>query len=474
MSSGLSTRLVVSHLLMVVVALGVFALVLAGVADRQATAAGLRADQTAAARLAPWLERYYRERGSWEGLGRVLSDERMAPRAPMPRSPMMRRPGHSDMMVPAFLDQPFLLLAPDGALIAERGVEDREIAGRRHDLREAVVVGDGHSPLAYLFLGSMANPERNPVRRIFLQTMRSAAAITALVVLVAAAAASLVWTHWLVRPLRSLSRATHAMAAGNYHTRVAVPGSRHELTELAASFNDMAAEIESQENSRRRFVADAAHELRTPLALLAARIDMLASGVYQPDGTQWQSLQAGIGRMQSLVGDLQTLARLEAGRLELQVAEVDAGELITQAAAAFEPLAADRKVALHVFPPVGVRVCADPQRTSQVLANLLSNALRHTPAYNSVSVSAGLTRDSSGVEFRVQDGGPGIAVSDRQRIFERFVRLDSARDRESGGSGLGLAIAAELIRRQGGAISVEDADGGHGACFTFTLPGARG
>lgn len=477
MKRSLATRLLLSHLLLVVIALAVFTLVLSRVADRQATAAGVHSDRTTAARMAPWLERYYRERGTWEGLGRLLRDERFMMRLPipMPRSPMMRRgadPPAAEPHMGGVVDQPILVLAPDGAVIAARDVSDRIVEQRRRDLRQAVPIGDANDPLGYLFVGAMANPERNPLRQLILRTMQAAALITALVVLTAAALASGLWTHWLIRPLKTLSGATVEMARGQYHTRVPVPESRHELAELAESFNRMAGEIEAQEKARRRFVADAAHELRTPLSLLAARVDMLADGVYQPGMEQWDALRDGIGRLHGLVADLQTLARLEAGRLELYREPIAAGELLAQAAATFEPLATERGITIDVMPVAPsseVAVNVDQQRVLQVLGNLLSNALRYAPPDGRVAIEAALTSEDR-VEFRVEDNGPGIPPQDRERVFERFVRLDGARDRERGGSGLGLAIAAELVRRHGGAIRVETARGGRGSRFCFTLP----
>lgn len=479
MKRSLATRLLLSHLLLVVIALAVFTLVLSRVADRQATAAGVHSDRMAAARMAPWLERYYRERGSWEGLGRLLRDERFMMRLPMPmpRTPMMRRghePPTADSHMHGVQDQPILVLAPDGSVIAARGVSDRIVDLRRRDLRQAVPVGEANEPLAYLFVGAMANPERNPLRQLILSTMQAAALITALVVLAAAALASWLWTHWLIRPLKALSGATIEMARGQYNTRVPVPESRHELAELAESFNRMAGEIEAQETARRRFVADAAHELRTPLSLLAARVDMLADGVYQPGAEQWDALRDGIGRLNGLVADLQTLARLEAGRLELRPVSVAAGELLSEAAASFEPMASERDVTIEVLPaapPTDLAVSADRRRALQVLANLLSNALRYAPPRSRVVLDAQRTADAR-VEFRVEDNGPGIAPEDRERVFERFVRLDGARDRERGGSGLGLAIAAELVRQHGGTIRVETARSGSGSRFCFTLPAA--
>lgn len=467
MRSGIAPRLVLSHLLTAVLGLGVFIVVLLAVTEAQATAAGQRADQATAVQLAPWMARFYRERGSWDGLLTMLDDARELPHMPMMRGPMVRRVPAIDQELRALLDQPILVLSRAGEVLAARNVGARIVEMRRGDLDRAVPVGDAERPLGYLFVGSMVHPDANPLRALFVRTTRTAAGVTALVVLIATAAASLLWTRWLARPLRALSGAASAMARGEYRTRVQVPPQRDELSDLAEAFNTMAAQIETQEEVRRRFVADAAHELRTPLSLVSARVEMLACGVYAPDEEQWRALQAGMDRMQGLVEDLQTLSRLESGRISVNLRAVDAGRLLSRVMAAFEPVAATRGVRIRIegesYP-----AWADPARMEQVLGNLLGNAIRYSPAGGSITLAAESTADGL-VALRVEDEGPGIPEADRERVFDRFVRLDDSRDRAGGGSGLGLAIAAELVRLQNGRIRVEDARQGSGARFVVEV-----
>ncbi|TVR04595.1 MAG: sensor histidine kinase [Spirochaetaceae bacterium] len=490
MKLGIAFRLVVSHLLLVALALAVFVGVIGRVTDRVATAAGQRADQATAARLAPWIERYYRERGSWVGLARLLDDrrlpldvqpqgdpERMRPMMPN-RGPRMSGPDRmmmpSDPQVRTLLEQPLLLLDPSGSLILARGVPDVLIAARRRDPSTGFPVGEPEAPVAVLFVGSMVNPEANPVRVLFSRAIAAASLLTVVVVLIAATIATLLWTRRIVRPVRAMATASSTMAAGDYRVRVSVPPGGDELSELSGAFNEMAAQVEAQETSRRRFVADSAHELRTPLALLAARVEMLESGVYAPGAEQWQRLHDDIARMQRLVDDLQTLSRLEAGRIELRRERLDLAAVARGAVAAFEPVAADRSVRL-VCECSEAAVVADPERLHQIVANLLSNAIRYTPAGGRVMVGCrpGDAPTVGGALLWVEDEGPGIPPGDRERVFQRFVRLDDARDRAHGGSGLGLAISAELARLHGGTIRVEDRAAGTGARFVLTLPRAE-
>ncbi len=468
MKPGLAPKLVASHLIVVSVALGVFVTALLVVTERRAAEAGVRADEATAAQLAPWIARLHRERGSWDALLGMFGDPPHADHMRM-RGPMSSRMHRADRELAALLDQPILVLSRAGGVVASRGVDERTIEARRSSPELGVPIGDAARPLGYLFVGAMADPASNPVRALFARTTRAAAAVTALAVLAAAAVASLLWTRWLVRPLQALSAAAVAMAGGAYVTRVPVPAHRDELTELAGSFNVMAAKIEAQEEARRRFVGDAAHELRTPLSLMSARVEMLSSGIYPPGDEQWAALRSGIGRMQRLVDDLQTLARLEAGRLDLRMESADADSLVRRVVSAFEPAAHERGIRLErTGGPATVRV--DSERVDQVLSNLLGNAVRHSPDGGMIRVGITPGTPGSAVEIWVEDEGPGVPEEDRHRIFDRFVRLDDARDRARGGSGLGLAIAQELVRVQGGWIAVGAGPDGRGARFSVYLP----
>ncbi|TVR51172.1 MAG: sensor histidine kinase [Spirochaetaceae bacterium] len=486
MKPGIARHLVFSHLLMVALAIGVFVLVLVTVTDRQAAAAGLRADQATATQLAPWIERFYRERGSWLGFSRAFDDSRLALRPPMmmPRGAMVRRGPSAEHELRVLLEQPIIVFSRAGDVVVARGVTDRIVETRRTELSRAVVIGDSGNPVGYLFLGAMANPDSNPLRVLIARTTRAAAGATSVVVLIAAALASVLWTRRLVRPLRSLTAAAASMARGEYGTRVVVPVRRDEIADLAGSFNEMATEIEAQETSRKRFVADAAHELRTPLSLVATRVEMLESGLYSPTSDQWQALRSGVGRMQRLVDDLQILARIEARRVTLRIEPIDTHDAIAQVISAFEPAATLRKIGLIVITDHSDNstnkrpaVLADRERLHQVLSNLVDNAIRYSAEGGTVRLGAepGEREGEHGftpMTIWIEDDGPGIPVSERKRVFERFVRLDEARDRSSGGSGLGLAIVSELLQLQNGSIRVEDAMTGTGARFSVSLPRA--
>jgi signal transduction histidine kinase len=271
----------------------------------------------------------------------------------------------------------------------------------------------------------------------------------------------------LVNPLRRLSEAADAIARGDLSQRVAV-SSGDEVGDLAASFNHMAAELERAEKLRRNMTADVAHELRTPLSVVRGKLEGVLDGVYPATAEHLQPVLEATDLLTVLVDDLRTLAQAEAGNLALERRPVDVGDLLHDAVVNFEPQASDQDVAIELdLPPNPLEVLVDWHRISQVLGNLLTNALRHTPSGGRVVLSA----EAAGGQVRVTvtDTGTGIPAEELPYVFDRFWRGEKSRSRLSGGSGLGLAIARQLVELHGGTIGVAS-EPGDGASFWFTLP----
>ena len=292
------------------------------------------------------------------------------------------------------------------------------------------------------------------------------------VALATLAAVGVAWavTTRLVAPLRALREASAAITVGRRGARLDVdaPG---EIGELAASFNAMATALDDADDVRRRLVTDLAHELRTPLSNLRGYVEGLEDGVFELDTSTRQALARQVERLERLVTDLSALHDLEAGQVPIEVGRIDVGELVRTGAAAVQRRFDDRGIELIVAAPAdGTWVTADAVRTGQVLENLLDNAYRHTPTGG--RVEAIVRFDVDAVLVEVRDTGPGIPEHDREAVFRRLYRVDSARDTRTGaGSGVGLTIAKALVERQGGTIGVDVAPGG-GARFWFTLPAA--
>lgn len=295
--------------------------------------------------------------------------------------------------------------------------------------------------------------------------------IGAAVAAVTAVAVSLLITRRLARPLRDLSGAAAAVAAGDYTTRIRAPGVGPELDTLAGAFNTMAAGLAATETTRRRLLADAAHELRTPLATLDAYLEGLADGIRVPGQDTWDIMAAQTGRLRRLADDIALVSRAEEGRLPLHKVAVSPGGLVTAAVDGARPGYDAKGVHLTAHAGGGLPdISADPDRIGQVLAGLLANALRHTPPGGTVCAAAEALPDGKAVRVTVTDNGDGIAAEHLPHVFERFYRADTARDQAHGGSGIGLTIARALITAHGGALTAASAGPGTGARFTITLP----
>jgi signal transduction histidine kinase len=310
------------------------------------------------------------------------------------------------------------------------------------------------------------------------------AAVDQALVLAAAAAAvvalgvSLGVAGRVVRPVRRLAAASGRLAAGHYGERVAVE-TPDELGELAVSFNELAGALEATERRRSELIGDVAHELRTPVATLEGYLEGLLDGVVESSPATWARLHGEAGRLRRLVDDLQELSRAEAGQIPLRLTAADPAAIVRSAVARLEAQFAEKGLALAVDAPAGLPpVRADPDRTVQVLTNLLTNALRYTPDPGRVRITARPAGGAAGaaapaVEFAVADSGIGVAPEHLPHLFERFYRADKSRSRAVGGSGVGLTVARALVQAMGGRIRAESAGPGRGSTFAFTLPTAR-
>jgi two-component system sensor histidine kinase BaeS len=269
----------------------------------------------------------------------------------------------------------------------------------------------------------------------------------------------------LSAPLDDLADAAERIERGDYSARVAASGPRR-LRALARAFNDMSARLAAVDEGRRDFLADAAHELRTPLSIISGQLEAIEDGIYPADAEHLAPVHEQVLVLEQLIEDMRTVALAEAGALTLKLAPTDIGAAIDHAVAAFQSQAAARRVGLKTdYAPTLPRAIADELRVGQVLTNLLSNALRHAPTGGNVVVSA-RPAAASVVEVSVRDDGPGIDPDLLPRIFDRF-----AKEPGSTGSGLGLAICRDLVEAQGGTITAVSHPGS-GTTVTFTLPAA--
>ncbi|CAB4737410.1 unannotated protein [freshwater metagenome] len=291
-----------------------------------------------------------------------------------------------------------------------------------------------------------------------------AGVLVAAVPLLVALASGVVWivAGRSLRPVEQLRSDVEDISAHRLHRRVDVPPTRDEVGRLAATLNAMLDRLEDAHGEQRRFVADASHELRTPIANIRTALEVAAA---HPAATDWPAVSADVlrqdDRLQRLADDLLFLARSDLGATARHVETVDLAALVR--AETDRPVRGGVRLVL-VEPLPAVTLDGDRDQLGRAVSNLLDNALRHATSTVSVRLHAGMQR----VQIVVRDDGLGIGRDDRERIFDRFVRLDEGRARSDGGSGLGLAIVREIAQAHGGTVRVVGAE--PGATLVLELP----
>jgi signal transduction histidine kinase len=283
-----------------------------------------------------------------------------------------------------------------------------------------------------------------------------------------AAAAVVAWfvTRRLLRPLNAVRSATRQIAAGRYEVSVPLP-SEPELAALATDVNTLAGALANTESRRTRLLGEVAHELRTPLTALDGYVEGLIDGVFAPTPEVFASLSEELRRLHRLANDLSSLSRVQEQGLDLHLVDADLADLARRAATRLAPQFDDAQIELVVRAGSALPVLADPDRITQVLSNLLGNALLATPAGGRVTVTA--RPAGRGGEVVVTDTGVGLSEQDVERVFERFYRAPG-QPRRSAGSGIGLTIARGIARGHGGDVTASSAGAGLGASFTVVLP----
>lgn len=272
---------------------------------------------------------------------------------------------------------------------------------------------------------------------------------------------ALLLARFIARPVETVTRAAGKVASGDLTVRIPVGANASqgsETTRLALSFNGMADSLQRLEQDRKNMVADVAHELRTPLTVMRGRLEAMEDGIVPLAMDEVRDLHAQVLVMARSVEDLRMLSLADAGKLSLELQDVDLTRLAQTVVAGYRLRAAASGVELRVHSEGPVMARADFDRLSQVMMNLLENALRHTPAGSAIDV---VVKDGEdGTSFEVRDSGPGIPPGSEERIFGRFMRTDESRSRSDGGSGLGLAIVKAIVELHRGSVRAFNAAGG--------------
>ncbi|MBI5951363.1 MAG: HAMP domain-containing protein [Chloroflexi bacterium] len=298
-------------------------------------------------------------------------------------------------------------------------------------------------------------PDRNPLEDEFIHRLSQSIYLSAIGTLILAFIFGAILSGTISRPIRELTKATHEMAGGNFGQRVPVR-SRDEIGELAESFNKMNDDLARSFNLRKQMTADIAHELRTPLSLIIGHAEGVHDGVLPASKENFEIIREEAERLAQLVNDLRTLSLADAGELSADFQPVDVNKLLSEIQSHYLVPFNQKQITLDLEPDsVMLRANLDPVRFSQVLTNILDNALRYTPEGGRVLIS---TKQSGGqIEITIQDSGDGVTPEEAAHLFDRFYRADPSRtrDHEAGGSGLGLAIAKSIVEMHKGKIWAE-------------------
>lgn len=302
----------------------------------------------------------------------------------------------------------------------------------------------------------------------FRASFAQALLLAALAAGVVASLVSLMLARGVITPLRTLSSASGRIAEGHYDERVQAAGS-DELGQVAQSFNQMAGKLEQVEAMRRQLIGDVSHELRTPLTAIQGSMEGLMDGVLPANPETYRQIHQEAGRLARLVDDLQELSRVEAGAYPLEIRPVQIAALLQTTLKRFSGQARAKNIELFADLPADLpQALADEARITQVLTNLVANALQYTPEGGDITVSA--AQQGHQIRISVADTGLGVPAEHLPHLFTRFYRVDKSRSRQAGGgSGIGLTIARHLVEAHGGRIWAESAGAGQGSTFSFTL-----
>jgi len=315
------------------------------------------------------------------------------------------------------------------------------------------------------------NPEQDFIGAIFNSLWITGLLATALALLV-----GFILTRQIIKPIYALKNGANQIASGDLGHRV-VTKSRDELGDLAQSFNDMALNLDMAEQSRRRLNTDIAHELRTPLTVIEGTVDGIIDGVFKADPEHLQTIKEQTTLLARLTSDLRDLSLVESGQLKLELASTDVVELIQRKIFQTEASAREKGIQLEIEIPQEVtEINVDPLRIEQVISNLITNAMQHTPSGGSITISVKTVPVDGNEHVQVPslvisfaDTGKGIPSEHLAHIFDRFYRVESSRSRMQGGTGLGLAIVEQMVQAHGGQVWAES-ELGRGSTFYIALP----
>lgn len=379
---------------------------------------------------------YYKQHGSWVG----ISNAKLNPQQP-------------PMPTPQFDKGPFTLVdsKTDQVMLAGEGYQTGVVIPSSTMINGIPILADDQTVGILLInrpVYRISQPGSIFLDRINLQILLSGLTAIGLALLLA-----IFLSRTITRPIRELTAATQIVSEGNKAQQVPVR-SRDELGQLATSFNHMSADLLRSLNLRRQMTADIAHELRTPISIILGHTEAVHDGVLPASKKTFEIIREEAERLEHLVDDLRTLSMADAGELKLVLRPYSTEKLLKDIQRTYSHQAKLNKIRLSIKVAADLpELEIDPQRMKEVFSNILDNALRYTPKAGYITLFANVVEST--MEIRVQDSGPGVAVEELDKIFDRFYRTETSRTREEGGSGLGFAIAKSIVEKHKGRIWAE-------------------
>lgn len=290
--------------------------------------------------------------------------------------------------------------------------------------------------------------------------------VVGIISIVFAAIAGIILAGKISVPVKAATRAAKDIARGNYNNRINTDICTMELSELGNAVNHMAESLDNQEMLRRRLTSDVAHELRTPVANVSSNIEAIIEGVLEPTNERLSSCYNELERITGIITELEKLRQIEGENMILHIGHVDIYELAKEVKLIFENEMSKKNIRCDIIEE-HIDVCVDKDKMSQVLNNLISNAVKYTDNYGNIQIT--VIQENENVVITVEDNGCGIDDNDIPYIFERFYRTDKSRNRSTGGAGIGLTITRAIVQLHGGTIHVESKKG-VGSLFKVTIP----
>ncbi len=411
------------------------------------------------------LSDYYSFYGSWNGVKAVFQP----PRDRMNQMNGGMDHGRREPQRPHFMFPSVLLTDNTGLVIVDTEESSgmlREIIEKKN-LESGIPVYHKDEIVGYLFAGSMIFSGLTESEELFLDEITLIIILVSLFILAFSIIFSYYFSLKITRPLVALNNGVSEIESGVYRNRIPVYGS-DELSDLGNSFNKMAESLQNNDIWRKQIIADSAHELRTPVSLIQGNLEMILDGVYKADKEHLQSIYDETLVLSRLIKELQQLSNTESGNMLMNMEELDIKILVENVVELFRADEVKRKVKIINRIGDGLPfVDGDFQKLKQIMSNIFVNAFRHTPKGGSIEIKAEV--DEQYVIIRIVDSGTGIASEDIERIFERFYRTDSSRNRNLGGSGLGLSISREIVKLHNGSIRAESREN-QGTSIIISLP----